>query len=147
MKKEEYNLKIQGTDYNVVVDQTKDDLITVEVNGTPYVVEIDRPVKAAPVKVVAPVAASSQPVSAPVIAKPAASASSIGTAVKSPLPGVVLSVDVNIGDKVRNGQRVLLLEAMKMENSIEATRDGKIAAIKVAKGDSVLEGAELIIIE
>ena len=64
----------------------------------------------------------------------------------SPLPGVILSVDCKVGDTVKRGQKILVLEAMKMENNINADRDGKIVEIKVNKGDSVLEGADLVVI-
>ena len=66
--------------------------------------------------------------------------------VTSPLPGVILEVSVKVGDAVKRGQKVMVLEAMKMENVIEATADGTVTAIKVEKGDSVLEGAPLVII-
>ena len=79
-----------------------------------------------------------------VIAKPAPTGT--GDAVKAPLPGVVLSIPVKVGDMVKASDTVLLLEAMKMENAIHAGRDGKIASINVAPGDSVLEGAVLITI-
>ena len=62
------------------------------------------------------------------------------------MPGVILSVDCKVGDTVKRGQKLLVLEAMKMENTIPADRDGKIVEIKVNKGDSVLEGADLVII-
>ena len=76
--------------------------------------------------------------------KPAAAPSKSG--VKSPLPGVILEIKVNVGDAVKKGQTVVILEAMKMENSINA-KDGKITAINVKQGDSVLEGTDLVIIE
>ena len=66
---------------------------------------------------------------------------------KSPLPGVILDVKVNVGDTVAKGDLLLILEAMKMENSIVADRDGKVTAINVKNGDSVLEGTDLVIIE
>ena len=77
----------------------------------------------------------------------APSAPSSGYAVKCPLPGTVLSVKVQVGDKVASGQTLVVLEAMKMENNINADKDGKITAINVSKGDSVLEGNDLVIIE
>ena len=80
----------------------------------------------------------------PVITRQAAP--SVAGAVKSPLPGVILSVDCKVGDTVKRGQKILVLEAMKMENNINADRDGKIVEIKVNKGDSVLEGADLVVI-
>jgi biotin carboxyl carrier protein len=141
--KREYNLKINGADYNVVIDQTEDTSAEVEVNGTPFLVEIDRPVKSS-AKVKPPVTAPVNAAGTPVVAKQATGGNA--AAIKSPLPGVVLSVDVKVGDTVKSGQKLLVLEAMKMENSIEADRDGKVTAVKVSKGDSVLEGAELIII-
>ena len=75
-----------------------------------------------------------------------APAGGAGQAVTSPLPGVILEVCVKEGDAVKRGQTVMVLEAMKMENAIEATADGTVTAIKVGKGDSVLEGAPLVII-
>ena len=64
----------------------------------------------------------------------------------SPLPGVIIAIKVNVGDSVKAGQEVAVLEAMKMENSIEAEHDGTVTAIHVAKGDSVLEGAAVVTI-
>ena len=60
--------------------------------------------------------------------------------------GVTPKMLVKVGDAVKRGQKVMVLEAMKMENVIEATADGTVTAIKVDKGDSVLEGAPLVII-
>ena len=130
----EYKYKINGNLYKVSVGEIEKNIAHVEVNGTVYNVEME---EAAPVKVSAP-KPSSAPRTAtgePVISKPT-SVSSGADAVKSPLPGVV-----NVG------QTVLILEAMKMENNINAIKSGKVTAIKVNKGDSVLEGTELIIIE
>lgn len=135
----EYKYKINGNPYNVVINDADDTIVTVEVNGTPYKVEIDKP-KTAPASKVNRPARPAVSVSAP---KPAASKSGI----KSPLPGVILSVKVKVGDTVKKGQCVLVLEAMKMENNIPANKDGKVVDIKVNQGESVLEGADLIIIE
>ena len=135
----EYKYKINGNLYKVSVGEIEKNIAHVEVNGTVYNVEME---EAAPVKVSAP-KPSSAPRTAtgePVISKPT-SVSSGADAVKSPLPGVVN------GDTVNVGQTVLILEAMKMENNINAIKSGKVTAIKVNKGDSVLEGTELIIIE
>lgn len=144
----EYKYKINGNVYNVTIGDIEENIAHIEVNGTPYNVEMEQKPKAAPVKpVVRPVAAAA-PAAAPVaqVSKPAtASASKSG--VKSPLPGVILDIKVNVGDTVQKGQLIIILEAMKMENSINADRDGKITAINVSKGDSVLEGTDLVIIE
>ena len=69
----------------------------------------------------------------------------VGT-VKSPLPGVILEMLVKEGEIVKMGQRLLVLEAMKMENNIEADKAGKVIQILKGKGDNVMEGDVLIII-
>ena len=78
-------------------------------------------------------------------AAPAASAGA-GTAVKAPLPGTITTVNVKVGDKVNVGDTVVVLEAMKMQNNIEAECAGTITAILVNPGDSVMEGASLVTI-
>ncbi len=143
----EYKLKINGNDYAVTVNEVDDNIAEVEVNGTPFKVEFEKPItkKPAAAAVVAkPAAKTGGAAPAAVVAKPAASGS--GATVTSPLPGVILEVNVKVGDAVKKGQKVMVLEAMKMENVIEATADGTVTAIKVDKGDSVLEGAPLVII-
>ena len=73
-------------------------------------------------------------------------AASKGSKVTTPLPGTILDVFVNVGDKVKAGQTVVLLEAMKMENNIEADVEGTVTEVKVRKGDSVLEGDVMVVI-
>lgn len=141
-----YKFKINGNQYNVEVNSVSGNIADVTVNGTPYQVEMeDAPaVPAAPVQAVQAAAPASAPAAAPQpAAKPAAGA---GKAVKSPLPGVILSINVNVGDAVKAGQTVAVLEAMKMENEIQAEFDGTVTAINAAKGDSVLEGAAIVTI-
>ena len=143
----EYKYKINGNLYNVVIGDIEDNIAHGEVNGTHYTVEMEKKPKAAPApKPVARPAAkpAAAPAAAPA-AKPAAGGAKSG--VKSPLPGVILDIKVNVGDAVKKGQTIIILEAMKMENSINADKDGKIAAINVSKGESVLEGTDLVIIE
>ncbi len=140
----EYKYKINGNLYKVTIGDIEDNIAHVEVNGTPYNVEMEKVAKPAPTRpVVRPAAPAAA--SAPVV-KPAASASG-KSGVKSPLPGVILDIKVNVGDTVKKGQTIIILEAMKMENNINADRDGKITAINVGKGESVLEGTDLVIIE
>jgi biotin carboxyl carrier protein len=144
----EYKYKINGNLYNVVIGDIEENIAHVEVNGTHYTVEMEKKPKAAaaPKPVVRPAAKpAAAPVAAAPVAKPAAGGAKSG--VKSPLPGVILDIKVNVGDEVKKGQTIIILEAMKMENSINADKDGKIAAINVSKGESVLEGTDLIIIE
>ncbi|MEE0979695.1 MAG: biotin/lipoyl-containing protein [Muribaculaceae bacterium] len=142
----EYKYKINGNPYKVAVGDLEDNVVTVEVNGVPYKVELE---KAPAVKVVTaprPSAAPRTESGAKVISKPTAAAAG-GVGVKAPLPGVILSINVKVGDTVKANDTVIMLEAMKMENAIHAGRDGKIASINVAQGDSVLEGAVLLTIE
>ena len=140
-----YKFKINGNQYNVEVNSVSGNIADVTVNGTPYQVEMeDAPAApAAPVQAVQPAAPASAPAAAPQpAAKPAPSGA--GKTVKSPLPGVILSINVNVGDAVKAGQTVAVLEAMKMENEIQAEFDGTVTAINAAKGDSVLEGAAIV---
>ena len=143
----EYKWKINGNDYAVTVNEVDGSMAEVEVNGTPFKVEFEKPIKKAAAPVAKPMAPKATPAGAPEVkvTKPAAAAGA-GNAVTSPLPGVILEVSVKVGDAVKRGQKVMVLEAMKMENVIEATADGTVTAIKVDKGDSVLEGAPLVII-
>ena len=147
----EYKLKINGNNYNVVVDEVGETEAKVEVNGTQFKVEYEQPVtKSAPkVTVIQPTASVSHaaPAAAPVKPIAAAPAGGGGETVSSPLPGIVLELKAKEGDVVKRGQVLMVLEAMKMENNIEAPCDGTVAAVKVNKGDSVLEGAPLYVIK
>lgn len=138
-----YKFKINGNQYNVEVNSVSGNIADVTVNGTPYQVEMENApaIPAAPVQAVQP-AAPVQAAAPQPAAKPAPSGA--GKAVKSPLPGVILSINVNVGDSVKAGQTVAVLEAMKMENEIQAEFDGTVTAINAAKGDSVLEGAAIV---
>ena len=138
-----FKYTINGNIYKVHINSIVDDIAEVEVNGTPYSVKMEKPAKKQMVTVSRPVQAPAAPVASPV-SRPAAS--NVAGAVKSPLPGVILSIDCKVGDEVKRGQKLLVLEAMKMENSINADKDGKVIEIKVAKGDSVLEGTDLVVI-
>ena len=144
----EYKYKINGNLYNVVIGDIEENIAHVEVNGTHYTVEMEKKPKAAPApKPVVRPAAKPAAAAAPAAAAPAAKPAAGKSGVKSPLPGVILDIKVNVGDAVKKGQTIIILEAMKMENSINADKDGKIAAINVSKGESVLEGTDLVIIE
>ncbi|MBD5276649.1 MAG: acetyl-CoA carboxylase biotin carboxyl carrier protein subunit [Bacteroides sp.] len=143
----EYKYKINGNTYKVGIGDLNDNVVDVEVNGVPYKVEMDK-AKAATVKVAAAPKAAAAPRTTggeKVIAKPAATGGA--GSVKAPLPGVVLSIPVKVGDAVKAADTVVVLEAMKMENAIHAGKDGRVASINVNAGDSVLEGAVLITLE
>ena len=142
----EYKIKINGNNYNVTIDEVEDNVAKVEVNGTPYNVEFEKPIsKPKTISVVNKPAAAPAAGAAPASKPAAPAASGAGATVNSPLPGVVLEIKVKDGDKVSKGQVIIVLEAMKMENAIEAPCEGTVT-IKVQKGDSVLEGAPLAII-
>ena len=139
-----FKYTINGNEYKVHINSVVDDIAEVEVNGIPYNVKMEKPAKKQIVTLKRPAQAPTTPYGEPVVSRP--STPSVAGAVKSPLPGVILSVDCKVGDAVKRGQKILVLEAMKMENNINADRDGKIVEIKVNKGDSVLEGADLVVI-
>mgnify|MGYP003294164385 CR=1 FL=1 len=144
----EYKFKINGNDYNVAINSIEGKNADVTVNGVSYSVELENAPAAAPVA--APVAAPkaqaapAAPAAAAAPAAPKAAAPAGGKAIKSPLPGVILSIDVKEGQAVKRGQKIAVLEAMKMENEILSEFDGTVSAIHVAKGDSVLEGANIV---
>ena len=161
----EYKYKINGNEYSVAIIDLEGNTAAVEVNGVSYKVDIltegftaapARPAAkpaapaapAAPAPAPAPAAAPAAPQPIAPAAAPAAEPAPAGkgTAVQSPLPGVILDIKVAVGDTVKAGQTVAILEAMKMENSINAECDGVITAIKVAKGDNILEGSDIVII-
>jgi len=159
----EYKYKINGNEYSVAIIDLEGNTAAVEVNGVSYKVDIltegftaapARPaakpaaVAPAPAPAPAPAAAPAAPQPIAPAAAPAAEPAPAGkgTAVQSPLPGVILDIKVAVGDTVKAGQTVAILEAMKMENSINAECDGVITAIKVAKGDNILEGSDIVII-
>ncbi len=139
-----FKYTINGNVYKVHINSVVDDIAEVEVNGTPYHVKMEKPAKKQIVTLKRPAQAPTTPSGESVVTRPVAS--STPGAVKTPLPGVILQLKCNVGDTVKRGQTLLILEAMKMENNINADRDGKIIEIKVHQGDSVLEGADLVVI-
>ena len=142
----EYRYTIDGNKYEVAINEVNDTTAKVTVNGAEYTVEWEKPVEEKPVVKVQPVAAKPATTAATPAAAPAAAAVN-GHAIKTPLPGVIIDVKVNVGDAVKKGDTVVVLEAKKMENNINADRDGKVTAVQVAKGDTVADGAVLIVIE
>ena len=112
----------------------------ITVNGTAYDVAVEELGAGA----VAAAPAAAAPVAAPVAAPaPAASGAAGSITVASPMPGKILAVKANVGQAVKRGEVVMILEAMKMENEITAPEDGTIASINVAVGDSVESGGTL----
>lgn len=147
----QYKYTINGADYDVTIDSFNGNKAKVIVNGMSFDVEMqgtlnesdlpDAPAADASAAPAAPKAAA--PAAAPKAAAPAG-APGKGTPVKAPLPGVVTAINVNVGQKVKKGETVVVLEAMKMENNIAAECDGTVTSVCVAQGDSVMEGTVLV---
>ena len=137
-----YKFKINGKEYNVAVNGIEGKNADVTVNGVNYQVELENEVS--PAVAAAPAAAPAAAAAAAPAAAPAPAGA--GKKIESPLPGVIISVDVKEGQAVKRGQKVAVIEAMKMENEILAECDGTISAIHVKQGDSVLEGADIVTI-
>lgn len=153
-----YNFRINGHDYQVDVNSVEGGIADVTVNGTDYKVELADAVPAPAQQAARPAPQATftaAPAVTPQATAPAAQAIQTATAsapqgkgevVTAPLPGVILDIKVKVGDAVKAGQTVAVLEAMKMENEIEATASGTVTAVNARKGDSVLEGAAIITI-
>lgn len=140
----EYKYKVKGAEYTVKINDVEGNMAKVEVNGIPFEVEMERPMHLTHKPVIRPVAHVHHGPVTPA-AQPEVPAGN-GTAVRAPLPGTVNAVAVTVGQAVKKGQTVVVLEAMKMENNINAESDGTVTAVHVNKGDSVREGAMLVTI-
>ncbi len=138
-----FKFTISGNKYEVHIKNLEDNIAEIEVNGTTYKVEVEHEIKKpkTPVLVRKPV---EKPAGSEKIQKTHATG---GTAIKAPLPGTILNIKTQVGSTVSKGDTLMIMEAMKMENSILAERDGKIKNIKVKEGDNVIEGEVLIELE
>lgn len=145
MKK--FKFTINGNQYETEILSIEDNMAEVEVNGVVYHVEVDKTlVTTKTPKLVRSVAIPSTD-SHPATTKTASPSAPKGAgSIKSPLPGTIIHTHVREGDKVKLGQKLITLEAMKMENDINADRDGMVISLKVKPGDSVMEGDILIVI-
>jgi biotin carboxyl carrier protein len=144
MKKFKFN--IHGNQYDVEIQNIEDNLAKVEVNGVVYEVEVDKTLQ--PVKTPKLVRTQTVPSTdaSKATAKTSSPSEAKGGSVNSPLPGVIIKIHVNVGDKVKLGQKLLTLEAMKMENNIDSDKEGTVSKINFKQGDSVMEGDVLMII-
>ena len=149
----QYKYKINGAQYDVTIDSIAGNIAKVEVNGIPFEVEMQGSSlveEALTVQLADEASVTATPAqAAPKAETPAPAAAAgpgTGAPVKAPLPGVVTKVPVTVGQTVKKGETVLVLEAMKMENNITAEADGTITGICVAAGDSVMEGTTLLTI-
>ncbi len=162
-----YQYKVKGVDYEVEIQDIEGNIANVTVNGIPFEVEMKQPVKAGKqkfrianeatddkggvssadsAKTTPTGSCSASSANAEAAASKKASASAGGKPVVAPLPGTINDIKVKVGDKVSAGDTVVILEAMKMQNNIEAETSGTVASINVNKGDAVMEGDTLVTI-
>ena len=156
-----YEYKVKGVDYVVEIQDVEGNVANVTVNGIPFEVEMKQPVKSSKQKVKlneerrvkseefnssssATNTSSATNASSATTTKPATPAA--GKPVVAPLPGTINEIKVKVGDKVNAGDTVVVLEAMKMQNNIDAETSGTISSINVNKGDAVMEGDTLVTI-
>ncbi len=148
-----YQYTVKGIDYEVEIQDIEGNIANVTVNGIPFEVEMKQPVKAGKQKVklseeqrvkTEETNSSSSPSQA--ASNEQAAPATGGKPVLAPLPGTINEIKVKVGDKVNAGDTVVVLEAMKMQNNIEAETAGTIASINVNKGDAVMEGDTLVTI-
>ncbi len=142
-----FKFTINGNIYDTEIIGIEDNIAEVSINGVAYSVEISRKQQSAKTPKLVRTMAVPSTDSHPSMTKTASPAAPKGAGkIKSPLPGVILEIYVREGENVKIGQKLLMLEAMKMENNINADKEGQVTSIKVGKGDSVMEGDILIVI-
>lgn len=141
MKKFEFTIK--GQKYEVLIKDFEENIGHLEVNGTTYEVEVHKEVKQA--------TKTPRLVRQPVATKPGegriSKKDSAAKPVKAPLPGSIFKINVAVGDTVKRGDVLLIMEAMKMENNIMSEKNGVVKALKVNVGDAVLQDDVLLEIE
>ena len=155
-----YQYTVKGVDYEVEIQDIEGNIANVTVNGIPFEVEMKQPVKAGKQKVKLSEerraegseerrvkSEESNSSSASAASTSSASTAAAGKPVVAPLPGTINEIKVKVGDKVNAGDTVVILEAMKMQNNIEAETSGTITSINVNKGDAVMEGDTLVTIK
>ena len=140
----EYKYTINGNKYEVVVGDITDNIATLTVNGEEYTVEMEKQAEPEKKKPVVKAATAATADDAPAANKAAVNKAN---AVKAPLPGVITDILVAEGDEVKAGDTVIVLEAMKMANNLAAEKDGKVTAVLVKPGQSVMEDEPLVCIQ
>ena len=139
----QFKYTIDGKEYNVEIGEVTESTATVTVNGETYTVEMEKTAEPEKKK--------------PTLGKPKAEETenaattttpvNANNALKAPLPGVVTEIKVAVGDEVKAGDTLVVLEAMKMANNLESERSGKVTAICVRVGESVMEDTPLVVVE
>ena len=155
-----YQYTVKGVDYEVEIQDIEGNIANVTVNGIPFEVEMKQPVKAGKQKVKLSEERRAEgsderrvkseefnSSSASAASTSSAPTAAAGKPVVAPLPGTINEIKVKVGDKVNAGDTVVILEAMKMQNNIEAETSGTITSINVNKGDAVMEGDTLVTIK
>jgi biotin carboxyl carrier protein len=138
MKK--YKFTIRGNDYDVHLKDIEDNIAELDVNGTIYEVVIHSEVKTSKTPTLIRKPVEKMPGEGQINK----AVSSGKHKVTAPLPGTILKINVTVGDIVTEGQNILIMEAMKMENQVQTTKGGEVTSIKVNVGDSVLQDDVLI---
>ena len=139
-----YKFTIRGNVYDVEILSFEDNIAEIEVNGTQYSVEVNKEVKSSKTP---KLVRASIPEPKRSESKPKKNISSSSTPVKAPLPGSILQVFVKEGDEVKVGDKLLIMEAMKMENNVLAEKAGKVTMVKIKTGDTVLQNDVLLEIQ
>ncbi len=136
------NFNINGKHYEATITEVEHNVAEVELNGKKYTIDVERSEAVAIPTIATPKPAAA---AAPVAAAPAAPKAAAGAnAIVAPLPGSVVSISVKVGDAVKAGQKLAVIEAMKMENEILAPADGTVKAVHVSAGQAVQQGDALI---
>ena len=135
-----YKFRISGNKYSIEIKSLEENIAEVEVNGTSYQVELGNEIKTPQTPKLVRYTPPTPP-KAPVLNSPSLSL------IKAPLPGTILAITVMPGMQTKLDQPVIVLEAMKMENNIFAEKIGTVKTVKVAVGDTVMQGDILIEIE
>ncbi|MDR1761138.1 MAG: biotin/lipoyl-binding protein [Bacteroidales bacterium] len=135
MKK--FTFTIDNNKYEVLVNNVENDVVQIDVNGTPFTVKIEK-------EIAADISAVKSGVNKVVTIETPTTGKATITPIKSPLPGAVVKVNASVGQKVKKGDTLLVIESMKMENNILADKDGTVKAIAVTAGQNVMQGDLLI---
>jgi biotin carboxyl carrier protein len=140
-----FKFNIRGNDYEVDILKLEGNLAEIEVNGTMYQVEIERRKTESKTPILVRSAVPNNIAASD--AKMSAGEKAVLSKITAPLPGNIMQILVKPGDKVKRGDKLLIYEAMKMENNLLAEKDGTVKVIKVNVGDSILQGDLLIEME
>jgi len=129
-----FRFRIHENNYNVKIISHEEDIIELEVNGTSYSVKMKEGMVTKPKTPTMVLAKTRKPIE-PFKVNPG----SAKTKIVAPIPGIILSIDVKVGDTIKVGDRLLVLEAMKMENNITSEQSGVVSAVNVKVGQQVLQ--------